>query len=155
MKIPLDIPSLTVEHLVERISSTDVAPGAGGAGAVALALAAACAGKAVGISLEHSPDDAQLQDARAAFAQIANLALTDADGDAAAFAAFIRKRDPAAVNRLIHEGEHVAGLIAALAEGIALVESRIRPNLTGDVAAARALLDAPRCIQRRNEAEVR
>ena len=140
---------------MERISSTDVTPGAGGAGAVALALAAACAGKAVCISLEHSPDDAQLQDARASFAQIANLALTDADRDAAAFAAFIRKRDPAAVNRLIHEGEHVAHLIAALSEGIAMVESRIRPNMAGDVTAARALLAAARCIQRRNEAEVR
>jgi formiminotransferase-cyclodeaminase len=150
-----DIPSLTVERLIERISSTDVAPGAGGAGAVALALAAACAGKAVSISLAHSPDDAELQAARATFAQIANLALSDADRDAEAFAAFIRKRDPAAVNRLIYEGEQVARLIAALSEAIALVESRIRPNMTGDVAAARALLVAAHSIQRRNEAEVR
>lgn len=149
------IPLLTVERLVERISSTDVTPGAGGAGAVALALAAACAGKAVSISLAHSPNDADLQAAQASFAEVAILALTDADRDAEAFKAFIRKRYPAAVDRLVQEGEHVAQLIAALSEGITRVEARIRPNMAGDVTAARALLDAARRIQRRNEAEIR
>jgi hypothetical protein len=54
---------------------------------------------------------------------------------------------------LVCEGENVAHLIAALATAIDAIEARIRPNMTGDLIAARALMSAARCIQERNEAE--
>ena len=153
MNTPSSISSVSVECLVERIGGHEVSPGAGSAGAVALALAAACARKAVSVSLTHSPDDAELRTASTSFSEIAALALSDADRDSEAFRAFIRKRDPAALDRLVCEGEHIAHLIEVLSDAISKIEKRIRPNMTGDVIAARALLTAAHRIQRRNENE--
>jgi hypothetical protein len=51
------------------------------------------------------------------------------------------------------EGENVAKLIAALTTAIDGVEARIRPNMTGDLVAAKALIDAARRIQQRDEDE--
>jgi hypothetical protein len=47
----------------------------------------------------------------------------------------------------------VARLITALATAIEEVEARIRPNMTGDLVAAKALMSAARRIQQRNEGE--
>lgn len=153
MNMAIGIPSLSVQGLVERIGAHEVSPGAGSAGAVALALAAACARKAVSVSLSHAPEDAELQAAGASFDEIARLALSDAERDSEAFKAFVRRRDPAAVDRLVSEGEHVAHLIGALSDAIVRIEKKIRPNMAGDLVAARALLTAASCIQRRNEEE--
>jgi hypothetical protein len=153
MNAPLSMARLPIEELVAHISSGHVSPGAGAAGSVALALAAACACKASSVSLKHLPDDVELQSAVATFTSIARGALSDADRDAEAFEEFIRRKDPAAVDRLVCEGENVAHLIAGLATTIDAIEERIRPNMTGDLIAARALMSAARCIQERNEAE--
>jgi len=153
MNAPISMARLPVDELVAHISSGDVSPGAGAAGTVALALAAACACKAALVSLKHRPDDVELQSAVATFTRIARSALSDAERDSEAFEAFIRQKDPAAVDRLVCEGENVAHLIAALATAIDAIEARIRPNMTGDLIAARALMSAARCIQERNEAE--
>ena len=153
MSAPLSIARLRIEELVAHISGDHVSPGAGAAGAVALALAAACACKAVSVSLKHRPDDVELQSAVASLAQIARLALTDADRDAEAFEEFVRDKDPSAVERLVCEGENVAHLIATLVTTIDTVEARVRPNMTGDLIAARALISAAQRIQERNEAE--
>jgi hypothetical protein len=153
MNAPISIASLRIEELVAHISSSDVSPGAGSAGAVVLALAAACASKAVSVSLKHRPDELELQSALASFAQIAQLALNDADRDSVAFEKFIHDRDSVAVERLVCEGENLGQLIAALASAIDEIEARIRPNMTGDLIAARAMVDAARRIQERNEAE--
>jgi hypothetical protein len=153
MNTPVTIADLRIEDLVAHISSTDVSPGAGSAAAVALALAAACASKAVSVSLKHRPDEPELRSALASFSRIARLALTDADCDSDAFARFIRERNSAAVDRLVCEGEHLAQLIAALASAIDEIEARIRPNMTGDLVAAKALMVAARRIQERDEDE--
>jgi hypothetical protein len=153
MNSSVAIANLRVEDLIAHISSGDVSPGAGSAGAVALALAAACASKAVSVSLKHRPDELELRSALASLAQIARLALTDADRDSEAFEAFIRQRNSGSVARLVCEGEAVAQLIAALATTIDEVEAKIRPNATGDLVAAKALIAAARRIQTRNEVE--
>jgi len=153
MNAPISIATLRVEDLIAHISSSDVSPGAGSAGAVVLALAAACASKAVSVSLKHRPDELELQSALASFAQIAHLALNDADRDSVAFEKFVQERNSATVERLVCEGENLSRLIAALATAIDEIEARIRPNMTGDLVAARALVGAARCIQERNEAE--
>jgi len=153
MNAPISIATLRVEDLVAHISSSDVSPGAGSAGAVVLALAAACASKAVSVSLKHRPDELELQSALASFAQIARLALNDADRDSVAFEKFIHERNAAAVGRLVCEGENLGRLIGAMVSAIDAIEARIRPNMTGDLVAARALVDAARRIQERNEAE--
>jgi Formiminotransferase-cyclodeaminase len=153
MDAPVTIANLRLEDLLAHISSADVSPGAGSAGAVALALAAACASKAVSVSLKHRPEELELRSALASFTKIARLALTDADRDSHAFEEFIHQRNSAAVDRLVCEGEKVAQLIAALATAINEIEGSIRPNMTGDVVAAKALIVAARRIQERNEDE--
>ena len=155
MNAPVSIVTLRLEELVAHISSGQVSPGAGSAGAVALALAAACACKAVSVTLKHRPDDVELQSAVASFTKIARGALSDADHDSQAFEEFIRQKDSAAVDRLVCEGENVARLIAALGTAIDTIEARVRPNMTGDLVAARALMSAAHRIQERNEAEAR
>jgi hypothetical protein len=153
MNAPVTIANLSVEDLIARIGGNDASPGAGSAGAVALALAAACASKAVAVSLKHRPEELELRSALASFANIARLALTDADRDSAAFEQFIREKNSSAVDRLVCEGENIAQLIAALATALNEVEPRIRPNMSGDLVAAKALMSAARRIQRRNEGE--
>jgi Formiminotransferase-cyclodeaminase len=147
------IAALRLEELVARISSAEVTPGAGAAAAVALALAAACACKAVSVSLKHRPGDPELQAAVESLTNIARVALTDADRDSRAFREFSRQHDSATVARLICEGENLARLIAALTTAIDAIEARTRPNMTGDLIAARALARAASHIQERNEAE--
>ena len=153
MNASVSIANLRVEELVAHISSTDVSPGAGSAGAVALALAAACASKAASVSLKHHPDELELRSALASFTKIARLALTGADRDSEAFAEFIHERDSASIDRLVCEGEKVSRLIATLATIIEEIEARIRPNMTGDLVAAKALMGAARRIQQRDEDE--
>src|SRR5450755_2122207 len=94
---------LGIQELLKSIGSAAVSPGAGAAGAVALALAAACARKAASVSLQHRPDDPELQAALATFEMIEREALTDGERDAQAFSALIHERSPAAVDRLICE----------------------------------------------------
>jgi hypothetical protein len=89
----------------------------------------------------------------ASFTKIARVALTDADRDSAAFREFIQHKDPAAVAQLVREGENVAHLIAALASAINAIEAKVRPNMTGDLIAAKALMGAAHRIQERNETE--
>ena len=149
------IAELRVAELLALIGSNHVAPGAGSAGAVALALAAACACKAVAISLKHRPADAELLSAATRFGDIGRLALLDADRDSAAFAGFIHAKSADAAQRLVREGENVARLLDALASALGDIEARIEPSMAGDLAAARALAGAARCIQQRNEAETK
>jgi formiminotetrahydrofolate cyclodeaminase len=153
MNVPVDIADLRVEDLVVHISSGTVSPGAGSAGAVALALAAACASKAVSVTLKHRPDDLELRSALACFTKIARFALIDSDRDSEAFKEFVRERNPAAVERLVSEGENVARLIAALETAIDEIDAKIMPNMTGDLVAAKALIAAARSIQESNEGE--
>lgn len=147
------VADLPVSELLARICSTAVSPGAGAAGAVTLALAAACVGKAVSISLRHRTEDPKLRAALATLQQIAQAALADADGDAQAFADFVREKSPRAVERLIEEEEEFGRLIRRLMVTIDEIAPRIQPNMAGDVVAGRALAAAARQIQRRNESE--
>lgn len=147
------IAGLRVDELLDRIGSGAVSPGAGAAGAVALALAAACCSKAVSVSLRHRPDDRQLLSALDTLSRIADAALVDADRDAEAFEAFVHIRGPATTEQLVSESERIKGLIDALRTAIDQVAASIRPNMIGDVIAARALLTAAKAIQERNEGE--
>ena len=120
---------------------------------MALALAASCASKAVAISLKHVLSDLELTTALASFAEIARAALGKADRESAVVEEFVRSGTPAAVDKLVREGEDMAQLIARLASGIDQIEARVRVNMRGDVSAARSLIDAARSIQQNNEAE--
>jgi len=137
---------LPMSELTELICSDSVTPGAGAAGALTLALAAACGGKAVSISLKHS-DDARLHLGLTRFQELRRCALREADGDAQA--------DAAATDELIDSEERMAQLINALVVAIGEVEPFIRPNMLGDLIAAKSLARAAKTIQMTNEAETK
>lgn len=153
MSDPATIASLRVDELLARIGSAAVSPGAGAAGTVALALAAACCSKAVSVTLKHRPDDRELLSALSTLSRIAEAALANADRDSAVFEAFIHIKSPAAIQQLVSETETIKGLIDALATVIDKVTGSIRPNMIGDLVAARALVTAAKTIQERNEGE--
>ena len=145
---------LPMSELTELICSDSVTPGAGAAGALTLALAAACGGKAVSISLKNS-DDARLHLGLTRFQELRRCALREADGDAQAFAAWVRAQDAAATDELIDSEERMAQLINALVVAIGEVEPFIRPNMLGDLIAAKSLARAAKTIQMTNEAETK
>jgi len=147
------VSTLQVKTLLDSIGSNAISPGAGAAGAIALGLAAACASKAVRISLRHSPENPELKSALETFQRIAGSALTEADLDSRAFEAFVHDRDSSSAERLVCEGEEFGRLIVAFKAAIEEIESRIHPNMAGDVTAAKALAAAAKRIQRRNESQ--
>ena len=148
------IAQMRVEDLIDTIGGKRVSPGAGAAGAVTLALAAACAAKAAAISLKHQPDHAGLEQAQDVLERIGRFALAGADRDAQAFTALIKEHTSGAMNQLIREGDKIARLIDVLAGVLEKVEPQIAANMSGDIVAARALMEAARTIQQSNLAEV-
>jgi formiminotetrahydrofolate cyclodeaminase len=145
---------LPMSKLAELICGDSVTPGAGAAGALTLALAAACGGKAVSISLKHS-NDTHLRRALERFQELCRCALHEADDDAEAFAAWVRSRGAHATDELIQSEERMARLINALLVTIGEVEPFIRPNMAGDLIAAKSLACAAKTIQVTNEAEAK
>jgi formiminotetrahydrofolate cyclodeaminase len=145
---------LPMSEITELICSNSVTPGAGAAGALTLALAAACGGKAVSISLKHS-DDPHLHLALNRFRELCRCALQGADDDAEAFAAWVRQRGADATQQLIESEEKMARLVNALLLTISDVEAFIRPNMVGDLTAAKSLAGAAKAIQIANEAEAK
>jgi formiminotetrahydrofolate cyclodeaminase len=145
---------LPMSKLTELICGNSVTPGAGAAGALTLALAAACGGKAVSISLKHS-EDAHLHLALNRFQELCRCALQEADDDAEAFGTWVRDRGAHATDELIESEEKMARLINALLVTISEVEPFIRPNMVGDLIAAKSLASAAKTIQMTNEAEAK
>ena len=150
----ISLAELPMSKLTELICSNSVTPGAGAAAALTLALAAACGGKAVSISLKHS-NDAPLHLALNRFQELCRCALREADDDAEAFAAWVRERSADATDELIESEERMARLVNALLVTISEVEPFIRPNMVGDLIAAKSLAGAAKTIQTTNEAEAK
>jgi hypothetical protein len=155
MTDPDGIAQMRVEDLIGAIGGRQISPGAGAAGAVTLALAAACATKATTISMKHQPQHAGLRRSQETLESAARFALAGADRDAEAFTAFIKEHSLGAIAQLIREGDRIAHLIDVVSAVVAEVTPHIEPNMTGDLVAARALLDAARKIQSTNLAEAR
>ena len=143
-----------MSKLAELICSDSATPGAGAAGALTLALAAACAGKAVSVSLKHS-NESHLHLALDRFRELSRSALHEADDDAEAFAAWVGDRNADTADELIESEERMARLIHALSKTIRDVEPFIRPNMRGDLTAAKSLMRAAKTIQTGNEAETK
>lgn len=147
------IAQLRVGELVATIGDTGLSAGAGAAGAVTLALAAACAAKAAAISIRHQPTNDRLRRSLDAFERIGRFALAGADRDAEAFATFIRENTLGAVVELLREGDRLLRLIDILSDALDKVAAQVESSMTGDVVAARALMEAARKIQLTNSAE--
>jgi hypothetical protein len=145
---------LPMSKVTELICGNSITPGAGAAGALTLALAAACGGKAVSISLKHS-DDARLYQALNRFQELCRCALREADDEAEAFGTWVRHHDADTTHDLIESEERTARLVNALLVTISEIEPFIRPNMAGDLIAAKALACAAKTIQVTNEAETK
>jgi formiminotetrahydrofolate cyclodeaminase len=149
------IADLKVADLVAAIRGDRVSPGAGAAAAVALALAAACAGKAVSISLKHTPGDAALRGSMECLAELGRRALAGADEDAAAFTQFLHARNSSVAEKLIHTDEALANLTGVLVALIEDARPRIHASVAGDLLAAEVLAESARRIHERNIADTR
>src|SRR5918999_76131 len=137
----------TLERFLERLASTDPAPGGGGSAAVATAMAAALVEMAAGLSTDHVADAAVLG---AAAGDIRRRALTLVDDDAAAYGrvldAYRLPRDlhpearRRAIGKALEEATAVPLEIAGLAADVAGLGNRLvaggNPNLEGDAATA-------------------
>jgi formiminotetrahydrofolate cyclodeaminase len=144
---PTSFRSETLERFLERLASTDPAPGGGAAAALATAMAAALVEMAAGLSTDHVDDAAAIGGEAG---DIRRRALTLADEDAAAYgrvlAAYRRPRDtePDARRREIREALEGATAVpldvARLAADVTGLGTRLvasgNPNLEGDAAAA-------------------
>ena len=149
---PTSLRSETLERFLERLASTDPAPGGGGSTAVATAMAAALVEMAAGLSTDHVVDAGGIA---AQAGDIRRRALTLADEDAAAYTrvldAYRRRReataaadaDPDDSRREIHEALEAATAVplevAALAADVVMLGNQLvtggNPNLEGDAAA--------------------
>jgi len=144
---PTSLRHETLERFLERLASTDPAPGGGGSAAVATAMAAALVEMAAGLSAEQVDDAA---DVGAAAGAIRRRAVALADDDAAAYGRVIaayrlpRDGDPDARRRAIREALEGATAvpleIAGLAADAAALGNRLvgdgNPKLEGDATAA-------------------
>jgi len=143
----------SLERFLERLASTEPAPGGGASAAIATAMAAALVEMAAGVSTDHVGDAAAVG---AEAGEIRRRALTLADEDAAAYGRVLagyrlhRDRDPEARRHEIREALEGATAvpleIARLAADAAGLGERLvaagNPNLEGDAAAAVALARA-------------
>ena len=166
-----DLPTWTVAAVVDRVGSTDRAPGGGAAGGIVIALAAACALKAVLMTLKHHPEDTDLQPAAARLRDIAEEALRGGTDDAVTFARLIlayqmpHDTDDAAEVRRSAIRQEAAGTVEIatrldrLAREIMAITEPLRPrvsaNMESDVAAAFTLARAGEQIQADNIAQGR
>jgi formiminotetrahydrofolate cyclodeaminase len=137
----------TLERFLERLASTDPAPGGGASAALATAIAAALVEMAAGLSTDHVADAAVIG---AAAGDIRRRALTLADEDAAAYGrvlnAYRRSRDAHPEGRLreireaLEEATAVPLEMARLAADVTGLGNRLvtggNPNLEGDAVAA-------------------
>ena len=114
-----------------------------------MAFAAACAGKALAISRKHrAPDEAALA-AQIQLREIVRKSLEGADVDSARFADFLHHKNQRTAQALIEADQQTQALAAELLVVLDRIEPGVHPSVSGDILAARALLEAAARIQDR------
>lgn len=148
------IGELSLADFVSELGSTQPSPGCGAAAAVTLSLAAACVVKAAAITLNHEPDDAELRRARDEASRLARRALVGAEKDAKAFERVLKEDTASASRELIETDADLLAQCRSLESWIDRIESQVRPNVAGDLSAARELLKAAAEVHRLNLREM-
>jgi formiminotetrahydrofolate cyclodeaminase len=151
---PRPIADLTLREFVAELGSAQPAPGCGAAAGVALSLAAACVAKAAAISLVHEPDASELRDARDESLRIARLALAGAEKDARAFEKVLKEDTARASRELVETDADLLAQCRSLDSWIDRISPQVRPNVSGDLSAARELVSAAERIHRLNLMEL-
>jgi formiminotetrahydrofolate cyclodeaminase len=143
-----------LEDFLRDLSSEDRLPGSGAAAAIALALAAACAAKAAAVTLKHAPDDSQLRQAHARLVSYIDAAIAGSDEDMERFTRFLRLRSAEAARAVAAADQKLLALINAVTGSLELLDQQVRRSVSGDLAAARALIQAARTIDVENIREL-
>jgi formiminotetrahydrofolate cyclodeaminase len=139
----------TLGDLLAALASDHISPGSGTAAAAAMALGAACAAKALVISRKHRAADQNALAAQTRLTDIIGRSLQRADTDSTCFEAFIRHKNQQTAGALISADQATQALARELADVLDDIEPSVHPVVSGDILAARALLDAATRIQSR------
>jgi formiminotetrahydrofolate cyclodeaminase len=139
----------SLNELLAALASDRISPGSGTAGAAAMAFAAACAGKALAISSKHRAADEVALAAQTQLQEIVRKSLQRADIDSARFADFLHHKNQQTARALIEADQQTQALAAELRVLVDRIEPRVHPVVSGDILAARALLEAAARIQDR------
>jgi formiminotetrahydrofolate cyclodeaminase len=148
-----DIGNLSVGAFISELGSAQPAPGCGAAAAVALSLAAACAAKAAAISLTHEPNDVVLREGLKEISKLARDALAGAEKDARAFEKVLKEDTAQASRELLKADWDLLAQCRSLEAWVDRIQPRVRPNVAGDLSAARELLRAAAHIHHLNLGE--
>ena len=140
-------PSLS--GLLADLASDHISPGSGTAAAAAMGFAAACAAKALAISRKHRPADEVALAAQTQLQEIICKSLQRADVDSACFENFLRHKNQQTARALLEADQQTQALAAELLRVLDRIEPGVHPIVSGDILAARALLDAAVRIQAR------
>jgi hypothetical protein len=138
-----------LSELLAALASDHISPGSGTAGAAAMAFAAACAGKALAISRKHRAADEVALAAETQLQEIVRKSLERADVDSARFADFLHHKNQQTAWALIEADRQTQALAAELLVLLDRIEPGVHPIASGDILAARALLEAAARIQDR------
>jgi formiminotetrahydrofolate cyclodeaminase len=139
----------TLSALLSALASDHISPGSGTAAAAAMAFAAACAAKALAISRKHRPADAVALAAETQLKVLIGKSLQRADADSACFEDFLHHKNQQTARALIAADQDTQAIAAELSVVLDRVEPGVHPVVSGDILAARALLDAASRIQAR------
>jgi hypothetical protein len=138
-----------LSELLAALASDHISPGSGTAGAIAMAFAAACAGKALAISRKHRAADEVALAAQTQLQEIVRKSLERAGVDSARFADFLHHKNQQTARALIEADRETQALAAELLVLLDRIEPGVHPVVSGDILAARALLEAAARIQDR------
>lgn len=141
MQTEIDPRHLTLEQLLETISSSQPTSGAGVAAAVALALAIGCATKAINVSLKHG-SDAVLDAAALRLHALSERALAYARTDSALFASYLQTHSQADAAGLVTSAEEFQELAGEVLSEIEELRGRVLPTVAIDVSTALRLHSA-------------
>ncbi len=114
-----------------------------------MAFAAACAGKALAISRKHRAADEVALATETQLQEIVRKSLERADVDSARFADFLHHKNQQTARALIEADQETQALAAELLVLLDRIEPGVHPVVSGDILAARALLEAAARIQDR------
>jgi hypothetical protein len=135
--------------VLAALAGSHISPGSGTAAAAAMGFAAACAAKALVISRKHrAPDEVALA-AETQLREIITQSLTRADVDSACFEDFLRHKTQQTARALLAADRETQSLAASLGAVLDRIEPGVHRIVSGDIFAARALLEAATRIQAR------
>jgi formiminotetrahydrofolate cyclodeaminase len=139
----------SLSDLLTALASDHISPGSGTAAAAAMGFAAACAAKALAISRKHRAADEVALAAQTQLREIIRDSLQRAEVDSACFEDFLRHKNQQTARALLEADQQTQTLAAQLLVVLDRIEPGVYPVVSGDILAARALLEAAARIQAR------